>query len=142
MNFSRIQSRLQLVAQLLADLVGEAVAEFREYLAVEDAPYHLIVYISLLGAGTQILTAVLHVEEAEVGIEADEHGVAPVADLSRETVAGEERLQPAGATVEPGTEDPLLLGEYLVDSLRDRLVDELLPDERLCYHGAKVAISG
>lgn len=76
-----------------------------------------------------------------MGIEADEHGVVPIADLSRETVVGEERLQSAGATVEPGTEDLLLLGEYLVDSLRDRLVDELLPDERLCYHGAKVAIS-
>lgn len=76
-----------------------------------------------------------------MGVEVDEHGVATVADLPVEAVAGEERLQPSGAAVEPGAEYPLLLGEDLVDSLRHRLVDELLPDERLCYHGAKVAIS-
>ena len=64
----RIQGVFELRVQLLAYLVGQTVAEFREHLAVEDAPHHLVIYISLFKLAAQVLTAVLHIEEPEVGV--------------------------------------------------------------------------
>lgn len=129
MKLSRIQGILELGAQLLADFVGQAVTELGEDFTVEDGPYHLIVDVGLLGLAVQIGTAVLHVEEPEVGIQVDEHGVAAITDLTVELVAGEERLQATGATAEACLEHLLLFGEYLVDALGDGLVHEFLADE-------------
>ena len=137
MKLSRIQGLLELGAQLLAHFVGEAVAKLREHFTIEDAPYHLVVDVGLLGARMHILTPVLHVEETQVGIHVDIYGIAPVADLAVETVTGQERLQATGATVEACLEHLLLFGEYLVNTFGYRLVNEFLADDRLCYHSGK-----
>ena len=120
MKLSRIQGLLELGAQLLAHFVGEAVAKLREHFAIEDAPYHLVVDVGLLGARMYILTPILHVEETQVGIHVDK-----------------ERLQATGATVEACLEHLLLFGEYLVNTFGYRLVNEFLADDRLCYHSGK-----
>lgn len=56
-----------MTVQLLTYFVGQTVAKLGEHLVVKDTPHYLIIYINTLRFATQVLTAVLHIKEPEVG---------------------------------------------------------------------------
>ena len=125
-------------------LVGEAEADGGEGAAIEYAPDDAVVEgeTGAFVLGDAVATAAIHhVEETEVGEEADVDGVVARGGYAHVVLAARCPLaQLAGACVELAGDDLLLCGVDLLHAALEALVDELLLDETFCNHGAKIRI--
>ena len=129
----------ELGAELLAHLVGQAVLQTGEDALVEDGPHQLVVEV-VLSLATMALAlavpAVLDVEEAQVQRYEVVDGVASLGDLGDGRRMVGKCLQLSRASLEGADGGPPGILQ-LLHALLHRLVDELLADERICYHALR-----